>query len=74
MARRWCIGNLVVIDPAICLGKPIVDGIGIATAILASSYEANDQDAEMVAAWYRVHPKHVIAAVEFERSFQQIAA
>ena len=74
MARRWCIGNLVVIDPAICLGKPIVDGIGIATAILASSYEANNQDAEMVAAWYRVHPKHVIAAVEFERSFQRIAA
>ncbi len=68
MAQRWCIANLVVIDPAICLGKPIVDGVGIATAILSASYEANDQDAEFVADWFRVNATHVIAAVEFERS------
>jgi uncharacterized protein (DUF433 family) len=68
MAQRWCIANLVVIDPAICLGKPIVDGVGIATAILSASYEANDKNAELVADWFRVHTKHVIAAVEFERS------
>jgi uncharacterized protein (DUF433 family) len=68
MAQRWCIANLVVIDPAICLGKPTVEGVGIATAILAASYEANDQDAEWVADWFRVHAKHVIAAVEFERT------
>jgi uncharacterized protein (DUF433 family) len=69
MAMRWCIADQVVIDPAICLGKPIVEGIGIATAILAASYEANDQSAELVADWFRVHSKHVIAAVDFERSF-----
>jgi uncharacterized protein (DUF433 family) len=68
MARRWCIANLVVIDPTICLGKPIVEGVGVATAILAAAYEANDQNAELVAEWYKVHPKHVIAAVDFERS------
>jgi len=68
MARRWCIANLVVIDPTICLGKPIVEGVGITTAILAASYEANDQNAELVADWYKVHSKHVIAAVDFERS------
>lgn len=68
MAQRWCIANLVVIDPAISLGKPTVEDTGIATAILAASYEANDRDAELVADWFRVHPKHVIAAVEFERS------
>ena len=68
MAQRWCIAHLVVIDPAICLGKPIVDGIGIATAILSASYEANDHNAELVADWFRVNSKHVIAAVEFERS------
>jgi uncharacterized protein (DUF433 family) len=68
MARRWCIADLVVIDPAICLGKPIVDGIGIATAVLSASYEANDHNAELVADWFRVHTKHIIAAVEFERS------
>jgi len=67
MAKRWCIASLVVIDPTICLGKPIIDGIGITTAVLAASYEANDQDAELVADWYKVHSKHVIAAVDFER-------
>ena len=50
------------------LSKPIIEGIGITTAVLAASYEANDQDAELVADWFRVHPKHVIAAVDFERS------
>ena len=68
MAQRWCIADLVVIDPAICLGKPIVEGVGIATAILAASYEANENNAELVADLFRVHAKHVIAAVEFERS------
>jgi uncharacterized protein (DUF433 family) len=68
MAKRWCIANLVVIDPTICLGKPIIDGIGITTAVLAASYEANDQDAELVADWYKVHSTHVIAAVDFERN------
>jgi uncharacterized protein (DUF433 family) len=67
MARRWRIADLVVIDPTIGLGKPIIDGIGIATAILAASYEANDRNAELVADWFRVHPKHAIAAVDFER-------
>jgi len=68
MAQRWCISDLVVVDPTICLGKPIVADVGIATAVLSASYEANDRDAELVADWFGVHAKHVIAAVEFERS------
>jgi len=59
---------MVVIDPAICLGKPIVGPVGIATSILASAYQANNQDAEAVAEWYKIHASHVIAAVDFERS------
>jgi uncharacterized protein (DUF433 family) len=68
MARRWCIADMVVIDPAISLGKPIIEGVGIATAILAAAYRANRQDVDLVADWFNVHPKHVTAAVEFERS------
>ncbi len=68
MAKRWRVSELIVIDPAICLGKSYVEGTGIASSILASSYEANGQNAELVADWFRVHSKHVIAAVEFERS------
>ncbi len=68
LARRWLITEMIVIDPAICLGKPIVEPVGIATAILASAYEANHKNAELVAEWYSVHARHVIAAVDFERN------
>jgi uncharacterized protein (DUF433 family) len=68
LARRWCIADMVVIDPAICLGKPIIGEVGIATSILAGAYHANKNDAEVVADWYNIHSKHVIAAVDFERS------
>jgi uncharacterized protein (DUF433 family) len=68
LAWRWFVADKVVIDPAICLGKPVVEPVGIATAILASAYEANDHDAERVAEWYGVHASHVLAAVDFERS------
>jgi uncharacterized protein (DUF433 family) len=68
LARKWLIADMVVIDPAICLGKPIVEPVGIATSILASAYHANGMNADVVAEWYRIHSSHVLAAVEFERS------
>jgi uncharacterized protein (DUF433 family) len=66
MAERWRIDQSVVIDPTICLGQPIVEGISIPTAVLAAAYHANDEDAEAVADWYNVHSDHVLAAVQFE--------
>jgi len=36
--------------------------------VFRSEYEANDRNAELVADWYKAHSKHVIAAVDFERS------
>ena len=54
MDARWCIANMVVIDPKIGFGKPTIDGVGISTAVLAASYEANDRDAERVADWFKV--------------------
>jgi uncharacterized protein (DUF433 family) len=67
LACRWCIADQVVLDPAICLGKPIIGEVGITTAILAAAYHANGNNAELVADWYKIHSKHVIAAVDFER-------
>jgi uncharacterized protein (DUF433 family) len=58
----------VVLDPNICLGKPVVEKAGIATAILASSFQANGEGAGVVADRYGVQQSHVLAAVEFERS------
>jgi uncharacterized protein (DUF433 family) len=66
LAERWHIAHLVVIDPRICFGKPVVEPISIPTAILAAAYRANKEDPEVVASWYDVHASHVLAAVAFE--------
>ena len=68
LARRWCVTNDVVIDPELCLGKPTVQEIGMATAVLAAAFKANDEDAEIVADWYGISPSHVLAAADFEAS------
>jgi uncharacterized protein (DUF433 family) len=66
LARRWRVTNDVVIDPELCLGKPTVREVGMATAVLAAAFKANDEDAELVADWYGISPSHVLAATEFE--------
>lgn len=66
LAKRWHIADRIVVDPAICFGKPVVEAVGIPTAILAAAYHANDDDAELVGEWYNVHPDHVLAAAAFE--------
>jgi uncharacterized protein (DUF433 family) len=68
LAERWHIADQVVVDPALCFGKPVVEGVGIKTAILAAAYQANGKKAEAVADWYGIHPCHVLAAVTFEKS------
>jgi uncharacterized protein (DUF433 family) len=68
LASKWSIADKIVIDPTRCLGKPIVEEVCIRTSILASAYQANDQDPERVAEWYGLLPAHVLAAVDFERS------
>jgi hypothetical protein len=37
-AERWHIANMIVVDPAIRFGKPIVRETGIATSVLRQSY------------------------------------
>jgi uncharacterized protein (DUF433 family) len=66
LACRWHIDNLIVVDPAYCFGKPIVEGTRMPTAILADAYNANDEDAEAIADWFNVSPADVQAAVRFE--------
>jgi uncharacterized protein (DUF433 family) len=66
MASRWHIAELIVVDPAIRFGQPVVDRVGIATSVLRKAYYANGEDAEFVAEWYGIAARHVRAAVEFE--------
>jgi uncharacterized protein (DUF433 family) len=67
LARKWHISHGVVIDPERRYGKPIVDSVGIATGILAATYEANNHDVTAVAHWYGISHKDVMVAVEFEQ-------
>jgi uncharacterized protein (DUF433 family) len=66
LAKLWRIAEGVVVDPARCFGKPIVNAVGIATRVLASAYEANGRDILRVADWYGIDRVHVEAAVSFE--------
>jgi len=68
LASKWSIADGIVVDPRICLGKPIVKEVCIRTTILASAYCATHEDSELVAEWFGVLPLHVEAAVNFERS------
>jgi uncharacterized protein (DUF433 family) len=67
-AIRWHIANMVVIDPKIRFGKPVVEEVGIATSVLRDSYFANDEDASFVAKWFGIRERHVMAAVDFENN------
>ncbi len=67
-ADRWWPrgrGFEIVLDPHRSFGRPIVDGPGIPTEILAAAYHA-DGSIERVAKWYEIQPQDVRAAVEFE--------
>jgi uncharacterized protein (DUF433 family) len=66
LARRWHISNEVVVDPAICFGKPILEDVSIPTVVLFDAYRANNNDAALVGRWYKVRPEQVKAAVRFE--------
>jgi len=69
LARKWHLTSLVVINPAISFGKPIIEAAALSTKILASAFYANGQDAKVVARWYNTLPEYVEAAVEFENRF-----
>lgn len=68
LASRWAIREGIVIDPSVCFGKPVVQGTGVATYVLARSFDANEGDAAVVAAFYGVSAQQVERAVEFEIS------
>lgn len=63
--------RLVVLDPQVQFGEPIVAEGGVPTDTLAAAFKAEGQDFERVARLYRIKPREVKAAVAFEK---QLAA
>ena len=74
LARRWNIANGVVIDPRRQYGKPIVDLVGIPTAVLQAECRANEGRIERVAEWYAIDKNSVKQAVEFEEALARKVA
>ncbi|PTT91215.1 DUF433 domain-containing protein [Pelomonas sp. HMWF004] len=73
-ALRWfpiAKKRLVVLDPQLQFGEPIVAEGGVPTDTLAAACKAEGDNVERVARLYRVKPQEVKAAVAFE---QQLAA
>lgn len=68
LAKKWRIADGVVVDPSVCFGKPVVRDTGVATAVLARQFTANDHNEVLVADLYGLTPEEVLAAAEFERA------
>ena len=58
--------KVIVLDPQVQFGEPIIAEAGVPTDTLASAYKAEGEDAKMVAKLYRITPAAVKAAVAFE--------
>jgi len=71
MARRWRIGTGVVVDPAICMGKPTIDKTGVATCVIANQFHANGKDSALVADLYGISETDVANAVKFENWYRR---
>lgn len=66
LALRWRIAQGIVVDPQICRGKPVLEGKGIASFVLANAYRANGEKANLVADLFDVSADAVIDAARFE--------
>ncbi|MGM9487423.1 DUF433 domain-containing protein [Ideonella sp. YS5] len=73
-AQRWFPvpkARIIVLDPQVQFGEPIVAASGVPTDTLYAAYLAEGKDRSRVAKLYRVTPQAVNAAVLFE---QRLAA
>lgn len=64
--------KLVLIDPRISFGKPILVGVGVPTSVVADRHEAGETIAEL-ATDYECEPSEIEAAVDYERSLPKAA-
>lgn len=58
--------RMIVVDPKIAFGRPILTRECVPTDLIASAVRANDGDVESVGRWYSLPKRAVQAAVAFE--------
>lgn len=64
--------KLVLIDPRISFGKPILVGVGVPTSVVADRHEAGESIAEL-ANDYECEASEIEAAVDYERALPKAA-
>jgi uncharacterized protein (DUF433 family)/DNA-binding transcriptional MerR regulator len=75
-ARRWYPeqrSKVVVMDPALQFGHPMIEESGVPTASLYACYLAENRQKAVVARVFEVPIKQVEAAVRFEEKLRQVA-
>ena len=59
--------KLILINPAVGFGKPVIAGTGISTAVVASRFNARESIGDL-ASEYGVEPRQIEEAIRWERS------
>ncbi len=65
--------RLILINPAVGFGKPVIAGTGISTAVVASRFNARES-IEDLASEYRVEPQQIEEAIRWEQKTAALAA
>lgn len=65
--------KLILINPAVGFGKPVIAGTGISTAVVASRFNARESIGDL-AAEYGVEPRQIEEAVRWEQRTAAVAA
>ena len=74
LAESWEVDAGIIIDTWLGFGHPVVKGASVSTLILAKQFNANHQNASLVANLFRTTAEDVQRAVQYERRIGRIAA
>ena len=73
MERKHSEPRLILINPAVGFGKPVIAGTGISTAVVASRFNARESTDDL-ASEYGVTPRQIEEAIRWEQRTAAIAA
>jgi uncharacterized protein (DUF433 family) len=73
MERKQNEPRLILINPAVGFGKPVIAGTGISTAVIASRFNARESVPDL-ASEYGVSPTQIEEAIRWEQRTAAIAA
>jgi uncharacterized protein (DUF433 family) len=71
LAESWKIAKGIIIKPSVSFGRPVIDGTGISSFVVANQYRANGKNAARVARLFDIKITDVKNAVNFESNLKQ---